>query len=68
MSSLGQSHANWRKSSRSSTNGGECVEVAGLSGEIGVRDSKDPDGPKLAFTPAQWATFLSEAKSGTHDA
>lgn len=46
------SGAVWRKSSRSSGNGGQCVEVAmNLPGVVAVRDSKDPDGPKLLFTP-----------------
>ncbi|MEU7979082.1 DUF397 domain-containing protein [Micromonospora sp. NPDC049081] len=53
-------HARWRKSTRSSGNGGNCVEVAGnLPGMIAVRDSKDPDGPTLTFTPAAWQTFLT---------
>jgi hypothetical protein len=41
----------WRKASRSSNNGGNCVEVARVSGTVAIRDSKDPDGPKLLLTP-----------------
>ncbi|MER7165611.1 DUF397 domain-containing protein [Micromonospora sp. NPDC000207] len=55
-------HATWRKSSRSSTNGGNCVEVAdNLPGVVGVRDSKDPAGPVLAFTPTAWRAFVARA-------
>jgi hypothetical protein len=51
--------ARWRKSTRSGGNGGECVEVAGnLPGVVAVRDSKDPHGPALTFTPATWVTFV----------
>lgn len=53
--------ATWRTSSRSSGNGGDCVEVAdNLTDVVGVRDSKDPDGPALTFTPAAWRTFLAQ--------
>ncbi|MEU7995482.1 DUF397 domain-containing protein [Micromonospora sp. NPDC049060] len=53
--------ARWRKSSSSSTNGGTCVEVAdNLPGVVGVRDSKDPAGPALVFTPTAWRAFLAE--------
>ncbi|SCE66973.1 protein of unknown function (DUF397) [Micromonospora viridifaciens] len=53
--------ARWRKSSRSSGNGGACVEVAdNLPGLVAVRDSKDPTGPALTFTPTAWRTFLTE--------
>ncbi|MDF5751451.1 DUF397 domain-containing protein [Spongiactinospora sp. TRM90649] len=49
----------WRKSTRSSDNGGNCVEVAtNLPDRIAVRDSKDPTGPVLTFTPAEWQAFL----------
>ncbi|MGI5215686.1 DUF397 domain-containing protein [Plantactinospora sp. CA-290183] len=49
----------WRKSGRSSGNGGACVEVAdNLPGIVGVRDSKDPAGPVLAFAPAAWRAFV----------
>jgi hypothetical protein len=49
--------ATWRKSSRSSASGSNCVEVAELAGAVGVRDSKDPTGPALRFTPYAWASF-----------
>ncbi|MFC4015184.1 DUF397 domain-containing protein [Nonomuraea purpurea] len=62
------SGAVWRKSSRSSDNGGQCVEVAmNLPGVVAVRDSKDPDGPKLIFTPAEWKTFVNGLKAGDFD-
>ncbi|MFI7051360.1 DUF397 domain-containing protein [Streptosporangium canum] len=62
------SAAVWRKSSRSSDNGGQCVEVAdNLPGVVGVRDSKDPDGPKLLFTSAEWQSFVGGVKSGAFD-
>ncbi|MBM0234562.1 DUF397 domain-containing protein [Micromonospora sp. STR1_7] len=51
--------ASWRKSTRSGGSGGDCVEVAdNLPGVVGVRDSKDPTGPALAFVPAAWAAFV----------
>ncbi|MEU4816210.1 DUF397 domain-containing protein [Micromonospora aurantiaca] len=57
------SGARWRKSTRSGGNGGNCVEVAGnLPGVVGVRDSKDPAGPVLAFTPAAWTRFVTSAR------
>ncbi|MER7459738.1 DUF397 domain-containing protein [Micromonospora sp. NPDC126480] len=53
--------ARWRKSSRSSTNGGACVEVAdNLPGVVGVRDSTDPTGPALTFSPAAWRAFVTK--------
>ncbi|MFD0856525.1 DUF397 domain-containing protein [Actinomadura adrarensis] len=43
---------NWRKSSHSGGNGGECIEIAALSDRFLIRDSKNPDGPVLHLTPA----------------
>ncbi|TDC76617.1 DUF397 domain-containing protein [Actinomadura sp. 7K507] len=37
----------WRKSSRSGSSGGDCVELAGVKDAVAVRDSKDPHGPIL---------------------
>ncbi|MGC4750657.1 DUF397 domain-containing protein [Micromonospora sp. DT201] len=53
--------ATWRKSTRSGSSGGDCVEVAdNLPGFVGVRDSKDPDGPALVFGPVAWRAFVTE--------
>ena len=58
----------WRKSSYSSGNGGNCVEIAGnLLDVVVVRDSKDPDGPVLTLTSAQWRTFAAGVKTGDFD-
>jgi hypothetical protein len=54
----------WRKASRSDGHGA-CVEVALFEdGTVGVRDSKNPAGPRLAPTYSAWAAFLIEAKDG----
>lgn len=59
------SHVTWRKSSYSGSNGGGCVEVARTAGAlVAVRDSKDPDGPRLAFTAADWQAFIGQIKDG----
>ncbi|RAY15586.1 DUF397 domain-containing protein [Actinomadura craniellae] len=53
----------WRKPARSDgIDNSHCVEVADLDGAIGVRDSKDPDGPKLALSPESFAAFLFRVK------
>ncbi|MEV4748620.1 DUF397 domain-containing protein [Streptosporangium sp. NPDC049248] len=67
----------WRKISLSGGNGGSCVEVALASSPQAeperrtdadclflVRDSKDPGGPVLAFTSAEWDAFLASIKGG----
>jgi hypothetical protein len=51
----------WRKSSHSSEQGGACVEVAAHPAAVHVRDSKDPDGPVLTFSPTQWTAFTGFA-------
>ena len=58
-------HAEWRKSRRSGGNGGACVEVARrLPGVVAVRDSKNPEGPKLTLTPAGWRSFTASVQAG----
>ncbi|PRW61663.1 DUF397 domain-containing protein [Actinopolyspora mortivallis] len=52
----------WRKSSRSSGNGGACVEVGFTPETIGVRDTKDREGGTLVFSDTQWEAFLDTVK------
>lgn len=60
--------AQWRKSTYSGSNGGGCVEVArNLPGIVAVRDSKDPGGPVLVFSPGQWRAFAARVKAGETD-
>jgi hypothetical protein len=57
----------WKKSSYSGAHG-DCVEVRSPgSGAIAVRDSKDPQGPSLTFTPQAWTSFVTEVGAGTFD-
>ncbi|MER5974174.1 DUF397 domain-containing protein [Streptomyces sp. NPDC002055] len=56
--------ADWRKSSHSNQEGGDCVEVAdGFPGLVPVRDSKDPSGPALVFPVDAWAAFIADVKA-----
>lgn len=56
------SESAWFKSSYSSNgNEGDCVEVAAAPGTVHVRDSKNAQGPRLAFGPNAWAGFVSYA-------
>jgi hypothetical protein len=50
--------SNWRKSSYSGSNGGECVEVA-VAGHVLVRDTTDRNGPVLTFTADAWRAFTT---------
>jgi hypothetical protein len=62
------SSAEWKKSSYSGTNGGQCVEVArNLPGIVAVRDSKNPAGPALTFTLDEWRAFLAGTSAGEFD-
>ena len=56
----------WRKAKRSVGNGA-CVELARFGGMVAMRDSKDPDGPVLVYTPAELSAFLHGAKAGEFD-
>ncbi|MET9656246.1 DUF397 domain-containing protein [Streptomyces sp. NPDC006510] len=52
----------WFKSSFSdSSDGNDCIEVATAPGAVHVRDSKNAQGPRLAFGPNAWAGFVSYA-------
>ncbi|GAA2091845.1 DUF397 domain-containing protein [Actinomadura alba] len=64
---MDMSAAQWRKSSRSGAEGGQCVEVAGLGPSIAVRDSKNPGGAKLTFDAADWRAFVHRVKASEHD-
>lgn len=67
MSTLDLSYARWRKSSRSDSSGGDCVEVAEVAAVVAVRDSKDPDGPKLAFGRAAFGALARDIRAGRYD-
>jgi len=65
MDTPGFTGATWRKSSRSGGNGGQCVEVAFLNDRrVALRDSKNPNGPVLAFTPDEFSAFISGVADG----
>lgn len=54
----------WTKSSYSGGNGA-CVEVRSPQVlAIDVRDSKAPEGPSIAFSPASWTSFVTEVNGG----
>jgi len=56
----------WLKA-QSSTVNGQCVEIAAATGNVAIRDSKDPDGPILVYTPAEFRAFLDGARNGEFD-
>jgi hypothetical protein len=57
----------WRKSLHSNPSG-NCVELAPVPGVgIAVRNSRDPDGPVLLYTPDEISAFLQGAKAGQFD-
>lgn len=52
----------WRKARGSTAQGGDCVELAELPGGVGVRDSKDPGGPKFLLPRDEFAALLAALK------
>lgn len=56
----------WRKSSYSGGNGGNCVEVGVAGSVIGLRDSKDPDGGVLVVSERAWNGFVSALRNGRY--
>ncbi|MEY9926896.1 putative secreted Zn-dependent protease [Catenulispora sp. GP43] len=65
---IDQLKTGWRKSSASSGNGA-CVETTSVKAdEILVRNSRDPEGPVLSFTKAEWVAFVAGVKAGEFDA
>jgi hypothetical protein len=58
----GMSTPVWRKSSYSGNSGGNCTEVAATPSAVLVRDSKDPDGARLAFSAVTWRAFAATVK------
>ncbi|GAA3132431.1 DUF397 domain-containing protein [Streptosporangium carneum] len=72
------SKAVWRKATTGADDDGDCVEVAvidavdaghkaGLGSLYVLRDSKNPDGPKLFFTRSEWDAFVGGVKLGEFD-
>jgi hypothetical protein len=57
----------WIMSSRSTGNGGSCVEARRYNGLIEVRNSKSPDAGTVRFTLEEWDSFLYGAKRGEFD-
>lgn len=55
----------WERSSF--CDGGSCTEVAFTDAGVLVRDGKDPDGPRLAFTREEWSAFVAGCKAGEFD-
>jgi hypothetical protein len=53
---------NWRKSAHSSPNGENCVELASIRDSVVVRDSKNPEGPRLVFQADEFRAFISRVK------
>lgn len=59
--------ADWRKSSRSSPSGDNCVEVAFAGDAVAVRDTKNREAAMLVFTGDEWTAFLDGVKAGEFD-
>jgi Domain of unknown function (DUF397) len=67
MNELGNPATIFRKSSYSGAVNNNCVEVGFVTAEVLMRDSKDPKGPVLHFTPDEWRAFTAGVKAGEFD-
>ncbi len=54
----------WRHGSTSQGSDQTCVDVAVRERQVLMRDSKDPAGPVLRFTFAEWQVFLHGVRGG----
>jgi hypothetical protein len=66
LSDIERNNLTWLKA-QSSTVNGQCIEVAAAVGKIAIRDSKDPCGPILLYTRAEFSAFLEGARNGEFD-
>ncbi|MUN38505.1 DUF397 domain-containing protein [Actinomadura litoris] len=57
----------WRKSSYTGQEGGNCVELASLDSSVGIRDSKDPQGPHISVGREALTVLLGQIKAGDLD-
>lgn len=67
MSTPDLSSGNWRKSTYSDSEGDNCIEVARVSTAVAVRDSTDPEGPRLAFGRAAFGALADDIRAGRYD-
>ena len=57
----------WRKASKSNQSGG-CIELApAADGGVAIRDSKNPNGPVLFYTPLEFRLFIGAVKACEFD-
>ena len=66
LSEVERANLAWLKA-QASTHNGQCIEIASAPGKIAIRDSKDPDGPILVYTSAEFNAFLDGARNGEFD-
>jgi Domain of unknown function (DUF397) len=52
----------WRKSSYSNAQGGDCVEAASGDRVVSVRDTTDREGCTLSVPAAAWARFMASLR------
>ncbi|GAA4239719.1 DUF397 domain-containing protein [Actinomadura meridiana] len=62
LDEMNLSNVMWHKASQSTSNGGECVEVASLAEVVAIRDSKNPDGPRLTINHGDFRRVVEVLK------